>query len=132
MISKNSSFWHFGITFCLENKSVCKCGFVFVMITEIFWWIFWRDNWQSLIVVVENFRSLVVFSIKYNKFMNSKLLNQPNQKKILWHKNISPQDLLVYNYFDGSTKYLQTKNPFACHARNVDFPLDVKVFFSFA
>ena len=39
---------------------------------------------------------------------------------------------LICNYFDGSTKYLQTKNPFACHARNVDFPLDVKGFFSFA
>ena len=27
----------------------------FVLITEIFWWIFWRDNWRSLIGVVENF-----------------------------------------------------------------------------
>ena len=42
--------------FCLENKSVCKGGFVFVMITEIFWRTFWRDNWRSLIVAVENFR----------------------------------------------------------------------------
>ena len=41
--------------FCLENKSVCKGGFVFVMITEIFWRIFWLDNWRSLIVVEENF-----------------------------------------------------------------------------
>ena len=26
------------------------------MIAEIFWQIFWRDNWRSLIVAVENFR----------------------------------------------------------------------------
>ena len=41
--------------FCLENKSVCKGGFVFIMITGIFWRTFWRDNWQSLIGVLENF-----------------------------------------------------------------------------
>ena len=42
--------------FCLENKSICKGGFVFVLITEFFWWTFWSDYWQSLIGVVENFR----------------------------------------------------------------------------
>ena len=38
----------------------------FVLITEIFWWIFWHDNWQSLIVVVENFRFCTrSFGIRY-------------------------------------------------------------------
>ena len=32
---KNSSFWHFNSHFVLKT-SVCKGGFVFVMITEIF------------------------------------------------------------------------------------------------
>ena len=45
--------------FCLENKSVWTGEFVFVMIAEIFWQIFWRDNWRSLIVFVENFRLFV-------------------------------------------------------------------------
>ena len=36
----------------LENKSVCKGVFVFVMITEIFWRTFWHNNLRSLISVV--------------------------------------------------------------------------------
>ena len=31
------------------------------MITEIFWRPFWRDDWRSLIGVVENFRFFVIF-----------------------------------------------------------------------
>ena len=50
--------------FCLENKSVCKGGFVIVMITEIFLWIFWRDNWRSLIGLGENFCFSVWFSTR--------------------------------------------------------------------
>ena len=60
--------------FCVENKSFCKGGFVFVMITEIFWQTFWRDNWRSLIGVVENFRYYDARFI-YSLGLTSKLLN---------------------------------------------------------
>ena len=33
------------------------------MITEIFWLIFWLDNWRSLIGVVKNFRNKSLFSL---------------------------------------------------------------------
>ena len=40
------------------------------MITEIFWRIFWHNNWRSLIVVVENFR-----------FWVAKVTNQSDKKQ---------------------------------------------------
>ena len=55
MILKEWFILAFSFTFCLENKGVCKGEFVFVMITESFRRIFWLDNWQSLIVFLENF-----------------------------------------------------------------------------
>ena len=33
---------------------------VFVLITEVFWRIFWHDNWRSIIFALENFRYLVL------------------------------------------------------------------------
>ena len=46
---KNSSFWHFNSRFFLKTTKTP----VFVFITEIFWRTFWRNNWQSIIGVVE-------------------------------------------------------------------------------
>ena len=46
---KNSSFWHFNSCFVLKTTKTQ----VFVLITEIFWQTFWRNNWRSIIDVVE-------------------------------------------------------------------------------
>ena len=46
---KNNSFWHFNSRFVLKTTKTP----VFVIITEIIWWIFWRNKWRSLIDVVE-------------------------------------------------------------------------------
>ena len=41
--------------FLISSKVSNSQSKEFVLITEIFWRIFWLDNWRSLIVVVENF-----------------------------------------------------------------------------
>ena len=72
-LSNENKYWWF---FCLQDKMWIKMpkwtifvmsSDVFVLITENFWRIFWRDNWRSLIGVVENFRYRVwnwTFTIK--------------------------------------------------------------------
>ena len=49
-IEKNSSFWHFNSRFVLKTTKTQ----VFVMITEIFWWTFWRNKWRSIFDVVKD------------------------------------------------------------------------------
>ena len=46
---KNSSFWHLNSRF-VEKTTKAP---VFVFITEIIWRTFWRNNWRSMIDVVE-------------------------------------------------------------------------------
>ena len=41
--------------FLISSKVSNSQSKEFVLITEIFWRIFWLDNWQSLIVFLENF-----------------------------------------------------------------------------
>ena len=43
----------------------------FVLITEIFWQIFWHDNWRSLIVFVENFRYYLKNKVGVVDFANA-------------------------------------------------------------
>ena len=67
---------------CLENKSVCKGGFVFVMITEIFWRTFWRDDCRSLIGVVENFRLSDHLTKKREKLSRIQILHLIHSGKV--------------------------------------------------
>ena len=60
-----------------------------------FWRIFWRDNWRSIIVAVENFRYLGVgFNRKNLPYRKSKT------KKIWWYK-------CVDSYFQNSWKHVE-------------------------
>ena len=50
----------------------------FVLITDIFWQIFWRDNWQSLIVAIENFRYIYTLHVIWATVpLKSKLIEKP-------------------------------------------------------
>ena len=51
-LSKCKQTWHFYTLFVLKTTK-----------TEILWRIFWRDNCQSIIGAVENFRYLILFHL---------------------------------------------------------------------
>ena len=60
----------------------------FVLITEILWQIFWRDNWRSLIVVVENFRYCSTLNSWIGELDNSFFWCHEQVRKIDFDRNL--------------------------------------------
>ena len=71
---KNISFWHFNSYFVLKTEKLQ----VFVMITENFWWIFWRTFLQHYLTItklqLQDFSDFFKFFQSEVKILNDFLL----------------------------------------------------------